>query len=237
MAGFIGGITSTIDRGATLAQVHGVLSGDFGVNLPWASDPIAFAVGGEHRDYTGYTRPDNLAQVPGELGGAGGAIVPLEGGYTAEDAFAELIVPIASDRPFFQELSLQAGFRRSHYESRLRRTIRPSSANSYKIGGTWQPVEAIKFRGNWQQAVRAPNISELFTPVATGLIALTTDPCAGAAPLTNAEPRGGLYRSGRSSGLDRKHPEPDRGPGQRDRRRQSVPRSRKRRGPGRSVSC
>ena len=183
-AGFIGGIVSTIDRGATLAQVHGVLSGDFGVNLPWANDPIAFAVGAEHRDYTGYTRPDSLAQVPGELGGAGGAINPLEGGYTAEDAFAELILPVAADRPFFQELSIQAGFRHSRYD--INAPGDPSfSANSYKIGGTWQPVEAVKFRGNYQQAVRAPNISELFTPVATGLVALTTDPCAGAAPVGN----------------------------------------------------
>jgi outer membrane receptor protein involved in Fe transport len=184
MAGFIGGIVSTIDRGATLAQVHGVLSGDFGATMPWASDPIAFAIGAEHRDYTGYTRPDALAQVPGELGGAGGAIIGLEGGYTAEDAFAELIVPVASDRPFMQELSIQAGYRRSAYE--VDAPGDPSfNASSYKIGGTWQPVEAVKFRGNWQQAVRAPNISELFTPVAIGLVALTTDPCAGAAPVAN----------------------------------------------------
>ena len=185
MAGFLGGITSTIDRGATLAQVHGVVSGDFGWTLPWATEPVSFAIGGEHRDYTAYTRPDNVAQVPGELGGAGGAVAPLEGGYTAEDAFAELIVPIASDRPFFQELTLEAGYRRSHYE--IDAPGNPSfNANTYKIGGSWQPVEAIKIRGNWQQAVRAPNIVELFAPVVTGLTALTIDPCAGVAPVGNA---------------------------------------------------
>jgi outer membrane receptor protein involved in Fe transport len=181
MAGFIGGVTSVIDRGATLAQVHGVVSGDFGTQLPWANAPISFAVGAEHRDYTAYTRPDNLAQQPGELGGAGGAILPIEGGYTAEDAFGELIVPIASDRPFFQNLTLEAGYRRSHYV--VDAPGKPAfSANTYKIGGTWAPIDAIKFRGNYQQAVRAPNVSELFAPVAVALIALTTDPCAGAAP-------------------------------------------------------
>jgi outer membrane receptor protein involved in Fe transport len=178
MAGFIGGVTSVIDRGATLAQVHGVISGDFGWQLPWASAPISFAVGGEHRDYTAYTRPDNLAQQPGELGGAGGAILPIEGGYTAEDAFGELIVPIAADRPFFQQLTLEAGYRRSHYV--VDAAGKPSfNANTYKIGGTWAPIDALKFRANYQQAVRAPNVSELFAPVATGLIALATDPCAG----------------------------------------------------------
>ena len=185
MAGFIGGVTSTIARGATLAQVHGVVSGDFGVNMPWASEPISFAVGAEHRDYTGFTRPDALAQVPGELGGAGGAILGIEGGYTAEDAFAELIVPIASDQSWAQDLTLEAGYRRSHYEVDAEGD--PNfSASSYKIGGTWQPIDMLKIRGNWQQAVRAPNIVELFAPVVTGLTSLAVDPCAGAAPLANA---------------------------------------------------
>jgi len=178
MAGFIGGVVSSIQRGSTLAQVHGVVSGDFGVNLPWASDPISFAVGAEHRDYTGFTRPDALALQPGELGGAGGAILPIEGGYTAEDAFAELILPIASDRPWAQELTLEAGYRYSKYE--VDTAGNPSfNASSYKIGGTWQPVEEFKIRGNWQQAVRAPNIVELFFPLTVGLTNLASDPCAG----------------------------------------------------------
>src|SRR5204863_3106749 len=184
MAHFSGGTESTINRRATLAQVHAVLSGDFGWTTPWATRPIAFAVGGEHRDYTGHTRPDFLAAIPGQLGGAGGAIKPIEGGYTAEDAFAELIVPIASDRPIFSELQLEGGFRHSHYV--VDATGKPKfSANTYKIGGTWAPIPELKFRGNYQQAVRAPIIAELFSPVVTGLTALSSDPCAGAAPLTN----------------------------------------------------
>ena len=55
----------------------------------------------------------------------------------------------------------------------MRRASRSFSANTYKIGGTWAPIDAIKFRGNYQQAVRAPNIAELFTPVVTGLTALS----------------------------------------------------------------
>jgi outer membrane receptor protein involved in Fe transport len=57
------------------------------------------------------------------------------------------------------------------------------------VAGSWEPVRDIKFRGNYQHAVRAPNIGELFSPVSTGLTNLGTDPCAGAAPLANANLR------------------------------------------------
>jgi outer membrane receptor protein involved in Fe transport len=139
---------------------------------------VAFAVGAEHRDYTAIRDPDNLSQVPGELGGAGGAVLPIRGGYTAEDFFGELIVPVASDKPFMQELTLEAGIRYSKYKVD---TIGDPkfNATTYKLGGTWQPIEALKFRANWQKAVRAPNIGELFAPVVTFLTNLATDPCAG----------------------------------------------------------
>src|SRR5690606_35609357 len=43
----------------------------------------------------------------------------------------------------------------------------------------------LKIRGNYQHAVRAPNIAELFTPVTTGLTNLDNEPCMGTAPLSN----------------------------------------------------
>ena len=188
MGAFVGGITSSTTNVATLAQAHAVLSGDFGATLPWASEPIGFAVGGEYREYTAERRPDNLAQVPGELGGAGGAVLPLTGGFNTYEAFAELIAPIVSDKPFFNELTAEAGIRYSDYS--VDAPGNPKfSATTYKFGLNWSPVESVKFRGNYQRAVRAPNIGELFAPVVTGLTNLLVDPCAGAAPLTNANLR------------------------------------------------
>ncbi|HEV2600482.1 TonB-dependent receptor domain-containing protein [Sphingopyxis sp.] len=186
MGAFIGGISSTIVNRTSLAQVHGVLSGDFGgATLPWASEPVSFAVGGEYRNYTAQRAPDNLASIPGELGGAGGAILPLNGGFDVKEAFGELIVPLVSDKPFFDELTFEAGVRYSKYK--IDATGTPKfNATTYKFGLNWSPTDAIKFRGNYQRAVRAPNIGELFAPVSTGLTNLLIDPCAGAAPTTNA---------------------------------------------------
>ena len=40
-------------------------------------------------------------------------------------------------------------------------------------------MQGFRFRGNYQRAVRAPNISELFSPVVTGLDQPErTDPCS-----------------------------------------------------------
>ncbi|MFA9200831.1 MAG: TonB-dependent receptor domain-containing protein [Cypionkella sp.] len=184
-AAFIGGVTSTVTQASSLSQVHAQIGGDVGYTLPWASEPVAFAIGAEQRKYFAAQRPDNLASVPGELGGAGGAVVPFEGRYRARDAFAELVLPIASDRPFFNELTLEAGVRRSWYD--VDAPGDPSfSATTWKVGGTFSPVPAVTFRANYTKAVRAPNIFELFRPQSTQLTNLATDPCAGAAPTTNA---------------------------------------------------
>ena len=183
--GYIGGLTSSIVNKTTLAQVHGVLNGDFGLTLPSAAEPVSFAVGGEYRKYGAEVLPDNLAQVPGELGGAGGATLPLSGGYDVYEAFGELIAPIAKDQPFFNELTLEAGVRYSKYKVNAAGSPK-YSATTFKAGVTWAPVAALKFRANYQRAVRAPNIGELFAPVVTGLTSLTIDPCAGAAPVGNA---------------------------------------------------
>jgi outer membrane receptor protein involved in Fe transport len=183
-AAFLRG-SSTITIKNKLTQVRALVSGDFGTSLPWATEAIGFALGGEYRNY-GYQRlPDNFAANPGELGGAGGAILPFEGGYNVREAYAELIAPIVADRPFFNELTLEAGVRYSSYK--VDAPNDPSfNTTTYKIGGNWEVVDAVKFRGNYQRAVRAPNIDELFRPVATALTNLAEDPCQGTRPVGNA---------------------------------------------------
>lgn len=186
-AAFLNG-QSTITNKASLSQAHAVLSGDFGLTSPAASDPVSFAAGAEYRNYTAERIPDILSLIPGELGGAGGAVLPLNGGFDVYEFFGEVIAPLVSDRPFFQELTVEGGVRYSKYKVDAAGSPR-FNATTWKVGGTWAPVDDIKFRGNYQRAVRAPNIGELFAPVVTGLTNLSVDPCAGAAPTTNANLR------------------------------------------------
>ena len=189
---------STTTQKASLAQARALLSGDFGWTLPWAEDAVGFALAGEYRHNRAAQLADTLAQTAGELGGAGGAVLNFNGGYEVYEAYGELIAPIVQNRPFFQNLQLEGGIRYSHYK--VEAPTSPSyNTTTWKVGGTWEPGFGLRLRGNYQRAVRAPNIQELFQPRVTGLTALTTDPCrttrnaAGVitfnGPLTNANLR------------------------------------------------
>lgn len=182
-AAFLNG-SSTITIKNRLSQVRALLSGDFGATL-WAPEPIGFAIGAEHRQYEYERLPDNFAAVPGELGGAGGAVLPFEGGYEVQEVYGELIAPILADAPFFHSLTVEGGIRHSSYS--VAAATNPSfSATTWKVGLTWEPVSSIKLRGNYQRAVRAPNVDELFRPNSTALTNLTFDPCQGTNPVGNA---------------------------------------------------
>jgi iron complex outermembrane receptor protein len=186
-------MASFLERPATfvtrskLSQARATINGDTPLQL-WAKNPVSFAIGAEYRKYKADQEPDQLSRTAGELGGAGGATSEIHGGLDVYEGFAEVIAPIVSDRPFFNELQLEAGIRRSHYT-----VATPSNpkfnTTTWKLAGSWAPVRDLKFRGAYNHAVRAPNIGELFAPPVTGLTNLGVDPCAGSAPVTNANLR------------------------------------------------
>lgn len=186
-AAFVQSPSTTTVR-ASLGQVHGQISGKTGFSLPWAADEVSFAVGGEYREYRSSQIPDSLSQIPGELGGAGGAAPLTIGGYDVSEVLGEVNLPVVQDKAFFENLTINAGARYSKYS--VDAVGNPSStATTYKVGGSWETGGGLKLRANYARAVRAPNISELFSPVSTGLTTLTTDPCAGVAPVGNANLR------------------------------------------------
>ncbi|WP_088189875.1 TonB-dependent receptor domain-containing protein [Sphingobium sp. Z007] len=173
---------SQVTTKTSLAQAKALINGDVGVASPFASDAIAFAIGGEYRKYQASQESDLLSQS-GDLGGAGGAAPNITGAYDVYEAFGELVLPLVQDKPFFQDLTLEAGIRYSDYSVQGGAGY---NTTTWKVGGSWTPVDAIKFRGGYNRAVRAPNIAELFAPLNTLLTNLGVDPCAGSAPVGNA---------------------------------------------------
>jgi outer membrane receptor protein involved in Fe transport len=171
-------LTQSVVDISSISTVNGLISGD----LPFAisSTPVAFAVGADYRKYQASTVSDEASQTPGAVVGGGGASPNFEGGYEAVDIYGELVIPILEGVNFFESLTLELGGRYSDVNI-------VGSEFTWKAGGSWEPVDGLRIRGNYSRAARAPNISELFFPETTGLNNLANDPCAGAAPVGNAQ--------------------------------------------------
>jgi len=196
MAGYLQENSTSVNR-TSLAQARAIISGDLGFTSPGAVQPIGFALGGEYRKYRAQQASDLLAKTPGELGGAGGAAPDIDGQYDVYEAYAEIVAPLIEDKPFFESLTLEAGIRYSDYSVR---GAAGYNTTTWKAGGSWEPGAGVKFRGNYSRAVRAPNIGELFTPTSVGLTNLGLDPCAGGAPVGDANLRAICIAQGAPAG-------------------------------------
>jgi outer membrane receptor protein involved in Fe transport len=180
MLAFIDPAAVSFRTRTSLGGVSASITGDFGWAIPLATNPVGIALGAEYRDYSAAIQPDLPSRTDNEVLGAGGAVQPVDGRYDVKEVFAELIAPLIEDRDFFHSLTLEAGIRYSDYSI-------SGGSTAWKIGGSWEPIPSLKFRGIYQQAVRAPNIGELFTPRSLGLANSDTDPCQGTLPVGNAQ--------------------------------------------------
>jgi iron complex outermembrane recepter protein len=73
------------------------------------------------------------------------------------DLYMELLVPLLRDVPGVQSLETVLGYRSSDYASAGR-------FDSWKAELLYQPVESLRVRGSYQNAVRAASVSELYLP-------------------------------------------------------------------------
>jgi iron complex outermembrane receptor protein len=164
-----------VDATITEYLVSGSVTGDlgkYGVQLPTASSGLQINFGAEYRSEAADILPDELSQQ-GNAAGSGGPTPPVSGNFHVGEAFTELRLPLISDHPGAEDLSIEGGYRYSSYTEGF-------TTNTYKLGLEWAPVKDIRLRGSFQRAVRAPNINELFLPQTVGLDG-SSDNCA--APL------------------------------------------------------
>ena len=171
--GFFIAIASDL-RKATQTIWHASVDGTIDhVSLPWADDGLSVAFGMEFGEQTASSSPDEcLKLAPASCqGGAGGNRLPINGVYDSDEYFVEAIMPLVQGRTAFENLSLELGFRGSDFNPQ-------GTTESWKAGLSWEVVEGFRFRFMQQQAVRVPNIGELFRPVTTGLDNATVDPCS-----------------------------------------------------------
>lgn len=131
-------------RNQTLQQTVG------GVNLSvtpfatWAGD-VGIAIGGEYR------KEEVSGSVPTEFqtGFQVGNYLPTFGQYDVVEAYLEAIVPLGLG------VVVNGAVRATDYST-------SGYVTTWKVGGTFEPIEDIRFRATLSRDIRAPNLNELF---------------------------------------------------------------------------
>jgi len=149
--------------------LQGNLSGDLG-SLSFTDDPIGVAIGAEYIELEADFRPSQDIAASTIAGFNGSP--PSGGRYEVSSVYGELSVPLVSGLPFAERITLDLAGRYSDYST-------SGGAEAYKIGGEWAFNDQFRVRGNYNRAVRAPNIQELFAPVAENFPS-AVDPCSAA---------------------------------------------------------
>ncbi len=165
------------------------MTGDSADFFELPAGPIAFAAGLEYRDESSDAQFDPWQRgviPPGSPYPAGTQLIDVSanssltfrpqlstlneaGSYDVTDVFLEASIPLLTDVALARELTVDLAGRLSDYS-----TI--GQTTTWKANVIWTPVDALSFRSTYSEAVRAPNITELFAPT-IGLNFRPNDPC------------------------------------------------------------
>ncbi len=172
-----------VDETIEQSVISGYVAGDTRDFFSLPGGAIAFAFGGEWReerssqsfdDYDRGILPVSGVTVDGtpfqagdwvgdvsnasSLGASANArLLNTSASYDVWDVFAEFEFPILAGIPFAEELTVNAAGRRADYSTF-------GSTDTWGTGVVWAPVDDVRLRANYSQAVRVPNLFELFSP-------------------------------------------------------------------------
>lgn len=146
----------------------GVIFGSELFAIPTTKKKVGISVGYEYRRQLGLNRPDSLVQRGDS---AGNFATETSGDYDANEVYAELLVPIASDLPAIYDAGVDGAIRFSDFSSF-------GSETTFRVRGRYAPVKDLALRGTFSTAFRAPNVGELFGGV-TESFEVLEDPCDG----------------------------------------------------------
>ena len=172
---------------------------NYGMVSPYAEGSgVGFLIGVEYREDTLNATPDQISQrADGGFTGVGGATLPVSGAVDVFEIFGELEIPLITGAAFAEELVFSGQYRNSSYNVAGNGITNSFNTDTYGLQLTWAPTTDVSFRGQFQRAVRAPNVVELFTGLGLGLPELSEagetpggqpifDPCATATPVASA---------------------------------------------------
>ncbi|MEO7200851.1 MAG: TonB-dependent receptor, partial [Dokdonella sp.] len=127
---------------------------------------LGIAAGYEHRNEDGVFTPDAFAQS-GEYTGL--ASSTTLGGYSLDEVYVELDIPLLKDLPFARTLSVNVASRYSDYSNF-------GNTTNNKFGLQWRPIDDLLVRGTYADGFRAPSIGDLYGGTGSSF-EYYTDPC------------------------------------------------------------
>lgn len=161
---------AVFDQKIFSASIAGDSEGFF--ELP--GGPVGVAIGYDHRDESFEFLPSQDLAA-GTIAGFNGAPA-LSGSSSVAEQYIEVYLPILDGEEWADVLDIDLAYRTANYST-------VGTVESYKIGGSWAPIEELRFRAGFNTAVRAPNIGELFSPRGEGFPS-AADPCSNDAEAT-----------------------------------------------------
>ena len=150
-------------------------------NLP--AGPVGFAAGFEWRNDSLDDEPSEASQTRNLYNYSSSGIT--KGSTAVWETFGEIHVPLLQDKPLAKLLDFSGSVRYTHNNSY-------GSSTTFHVGGNYEPVDFLRFRGNYGTSFRAPNLYEQFVANQSGF-STTGDPCRSFAQ-TQA-PTSNLYKN------------------------------------------
>jgi outer membrane receptor protein involved in Fe transport len=180
--------TPGLQSGYTSQTVYGInlvsdLGSAYGIRTPWAKSGVGVAFGLEYRRDELDLLTDTAFST-NDLAGQGGATIGLSGNTAVIEPYVEVRVPLVENMAWAHSLNVTGSYRYSDYSNSAGNGF---TNNTYGFGFDWAPIREGRLRGTYQQAVRAPNIIDLFTAQGTNLFDMDFDPCGPAKTATQAQ--------------------------------------------------
>lgn len=157
-------------------QIAANISGEL-FQLP--AGPLGAAVGAEYRnsslDLTSNGDPRNQLDNTGlrNLGAGSLTFATLNpstarGSVNVKEVFGEVNLPVFADQPFARKLELNGAVRLTDYST-------SGSVTTWKVGGVYEPIDGLRFRGTRSRDIRAPGLYDQFNN-GTNLTNVFSDP-------------------------------------------------------------
>ncbi|MEY4640475.1 MAG: hypothetical protein RLZZ227_469 [Pseudomonadota bacterium] len=175
--------SNQIDRNSMTQRIFE--AGAQGGILDLPGGELRGAVGATYRMNAFSYKPDSLRESDYVTDTSAGAFAAgsIDARVEVNEVYGELLIPLLKELPLINSLELELGARYSDYST-------GQEVDTYKVMGSWEPVEWLRIRGGYNRAERAPNMSELFsTPSGSAQFAsIASDPCRNTTTLANTFP-------------------------------------------------